>query len=167
MWLNKFLSEIDNWNQDKINERCVLLTDRFLKIWSFPNIEIKESDVYSETNIFEAEEPKHKKLEYIIFFDNKLPIKQVSKLYREVIIQLFDLQPELFFTTDIGESISLKKASFKHLLRQPMQITENYYVESNMDSVTKFNKIKKLLSTFELEDELIEALHNVHKEMIA
>ena len=155
LWLNKFLSEIDNWNQDKINERFVLLTDRFLKIWSFPNIEIKESDVYSETNIFEAEEPKHKKLEYIIFFDNKLPIKQVSKLYREVIIQLFDLQPELFFTTDIGESISLKKASFKHLLRQPMQITENYYVESNMDSVTKFNKIKKLLSTFELEDELI------------
>ncbi len=97
LWLNKFLSEIDNWNQDKINERFVLLTDRFLKIWSFPNIEIKESDVYSETNIFEAEEPKHKKLEYIIFFDNKLPIKQVSKLYREVIIQLFDLQPELFF----------------------------------------------------------------------
>jgi hypothetical protein len=36
-----------------------------------------------------------------------------------------------------------------------MQITKNYYVESNMDSVTKFNKIKKLLSTFELEDELI------------
>ena len=119
------------------------------------NIEIKESNSYSEVNIFEAEDPKHKKLEYVIFFDNKLPIKQVSKLYREVVTQLFDLQPELFFTTDMGESINLKRTSSKDLLRQPMQITENYYVESNMDSVNKFNKIKKLLSTFEFEDELI------------
>lgn len=155
LWLNRFLSEIDFWDEDKINERFELLADRFLKIWSFPNIEIKESNSYSEVNIFEAEDPKHKKLEYVIFFDNKLPIKQVSKLYREVVTQLFDLQPELFFTTDMGESINLKRTSSKDLLRQPMQITENYYVESNMDSVNKFNKIKKLLSTFEFEDELI------------
>ena len=72
----------------------------------------------NEVNIFDAEEPRHKKLEYAIFFDQKLEITQVAKLYVEVMKQLFDLQPETFFTSEIGQKISLSKNPVEDNLRQ-------------------------------------------------
>jgi hypothetical protein len=126
-----------------------------LKIWKYPAIEIDESIENNEINIFEADEPKHKKLEYAIFFDQKLEITQVSKLFLEVFKQLFELQPETFFTTDIAERISLTKNPEGDGLRQAQLINDTYYIETNFDSIGKFEKIKYALTIFDFEDELI------------
>lgn len=155
LWLNKYLSSLENWSKAEIEERFELLAKRFLKIWEYPKIELEDSVEADEVNIFEAEDPKHKKLEYAIFFDQKIKVTQVAKLYIEVFKQLFDLHPETFFTTDLAEKITLTKTPEQSNIRQASQINDTYFIEGNLDSIGKFDRIKYALTLFNSEDELI------------
>jgi len=154
LWLNKYLSIAEKWDKAEIERRFDLLAERFLKIWEYPAIELDDRDENNEVNIFEAEDPKHKKLEYAIFFDQKIEVTQVAKLYVEVFKQLFDLQPETFFTTDLAEKITLTKNPKEGSPRQAVQINDTYFIEGNIDNIGKFEKIKHALSIFDSEDEL-------------
>jgi uncharacterized protein with ParB-like and HNH nuclease domain len=154
LWLNKYLSIAEKWDKKEIERRFDLLAERFLKIWKYPTIEVDENIKINEINIFEADEPKHRKLEYVIFFDQKFEITQVSKLFLEVLKQLFELQPKTFFTTDLSERISLTKNPTKDNLRQAQLINDTYYIETNFDSIGKFDRIKYALTIFGFEDEL-------------
>lgn len=155
LWLNKHLSNIDKWDRVEIDKRFDLLAKRFLKIWQYPNITLEEIDENNEVNIFEAEDPTHKKLEYAIFFDQKIEVNQVSKLYLEIFKQLFDLQPETFFTTDLQEKLALTKNSNAESLRAALKINDTYSIEGHASSAEKFKRIKYALSILDLEDELI------------
>ena len=154
LWLNKYLSISEKWDKSEIERRFDLLSERFLKIWQMPQIELEERDENNEVNIFEAEDPKHKKLEYAIFFDQKIEVNQVAKLYVEVFKQLFDLQPETFFTTDLAEKITLTKNPKEGNPRQAVAINDTYFIESNIDNMGKFDRIKHALEIFGFEDEL-------------
>ncbi|MCH8535385.1 MAG: DUF262 domain-containing protein [Flavobacteriaceae bacterium] len=154
LWLNKYLSISEKWDKAEIERRFDLLAERFLKIWQMPQIELEERDENNEVNIFEAEDPKHKKLEYAIFFDQKIEVNQVAKLYVEVFKQLFELQPETFFTTDLAEKITLTKNPKEGNPRQAVAINDTYYIEANIDNIGKFEKIKHALTIFDSEDEL-------------
>lgn len=155
LWLNKYLSILDKWDKTEIERRFDLLAERFLKIWKIPEIEIDDRDENNEVNIFEAEDPKFKKLEYAIFYDQKIEVNQVSKLYVEVFKQLFDLQPETFFTTDLAERITLTKNPKEGNPRQAVKINDTYFIEGNIDNNGKFDRMKHALTIFDSEDELI------------
>lgn len=152
LYLNKYLSEIEKWDIEELIKRNEILTERFLKIWKFPNISVDSETNNEEVNIFDAEEPTFKKLEYIIFFDQKQNISKVSDLYVHVISFLFTEQPQIFFTTDLGERVGLTKNESN--LRQAVQINDSYFIESNLDNKGKFERIKYALLKFELTDEL-------------
>ena len=152
LWLNRYLSSIEKWDKEEIERRFDIIKNRFLSIWKFPDIDIEDADDFNELNIFDAEEPTGKKLEYAIFFDQKLDISNVSTLYHEVIKTLFDLQPQIFFTTDLCERLNLTKNSSD--CRQALEINDTYYIESNLDSKGKFDRIKAALTFFDVEDEL-------------
>jgi hypothetical protein len=153
LWLNRYLQKVDKWTSVEIEKRFEEISERFLEIWKFPEVDIPEDLDFNEVNIFDAEEPTGKKLEYAIFFDQKLEYKEISKLYGEVIKSLFDLQPQSFFTTDLAERIALTKSPEK--LRQPFPINDTYYIESNLDSRGKFERLKSALTIFNSEDELM------------
>lgn len=155
LWLNKYLSIAKKWDKAEIERRFDILAERFLKIWQIPDIELEERNENNEVNIFEAEDPKFKKLEYAIFFDQKIEVNQVAKLYVEVFKQLFDLQPETFFTTDLSEKITLTKSPKEGNPRQAVKINDTYFIEGNLGNVDKFEKIKYALTIFDSEDELI------------
>jgi uncharacterized protein with ParB-like and HNH nuclease domain len=155
LWLNRDLKEKTKWDKEEIEMRAHQIAERFLKIWQIPDIEVEEQSNSDEVNIFDAEDPKHKKLEYAIFFNQKLDVTQVAKLYIEVFKQLFDLQPETFFTSEIGNRISLTKSPESDGLRQPVRISDTYFIETNIDNVGKFDRIKQALTIFGFEDELM------------
>ena len=152
LWLNSYLTQIDKWGKDEIEKRFQIIEERFLSIWVFPDIDTELDTDFNEVNIFDAEEPTFKKLEYVIFFDQKLEISTVSGLYLEVMKTLFDLQPQTFFTSDLAEKLSLTKDS--NICRQAIPINETYFIESNLDNKGKFERIKRALSVFDFEDEL-------------
>lgn len=154
LWLNRVLKEKSKWDKEEIENRANQITQRFIKIWEIPDIQVELETSSDEINIFDAEDPKFKKLEYAIFFNQKLEVTQVAKLYIEVFRQLFDLQPETFFTSDIGKRISLTKAPDEDDVRQAVQLNDTYYIEANIDNVGKFDRIKQALTIFGFEDEL-------------
>lgn len=154
LWLNRYLGSRPKWNKLEIEKRFELIAERFLKIWTLPEIELQDETERDEINIFDAEDPKYKKLEYAIFFDKKLEIREVAKLYVEVFKQLFELQPETFFTTELGNRIGLTKDSVEWNLRQAIPINDTYFIEGNIDNMGKFNRIKQALTIFDFEDEL-------------
>lgn len=155
LWLNRYLTILDKWDKAEIEGRFDLIAERVLKIWGIPNIVIDEKADTNEISIFDAEEPKHKKLEYAVFFDQKIQVTQVTKLYVEVFRQLFELQPETFFTTELGTRIGLTKQPTEGNPRQPIEINDTYFIESNIDSNGKFDRIKQALTIFGFEDELM------------
>ncbi|MCL4264423.1 MAG: DUF262 domain-containing protein [Anaerolineae bacterium] len=154
LWLNKYLSSIDKWDKGEIERRFEQIADRVLKIWEYPDISIEDEPESREVNIFEAEDPRFRKLEYAIFFDSRLEVNQVAKLYVEVLKQLFELQPETFFTTELGHKISLTKQPDENGLRQAVPINDTYFIEANIDNTGKFDRIKYALTVFDCEDEL-------------
>ncbi len=151
LWLNKYLSTIEKFGSDEIKERFEIIADRFLKIWTFPNIIIDDKNI-EEINIFDAETPKSKKLEYAIFFGEKIVTSQFIKLYVEIFKYLFNKQNETFFVTDLGESIKL--TDDKKKLVRAHKISKIYYIEGCLDNETKFERIKKALKIFRYEDAL-------------
>ena len=154
LWLNRYISNLDTWNKNEIEKRLDIIAEKFLKIWEYPPIDIDQIADNEEVNIFEADDPTHKKLPYAIFFDQKIEVNQVAKLYVEVFKQLFSLQPETFFTTDLKDKISLVKEPDKKRLRQAVKINDTYYIEANISNTGKFDLIKHALSILDLEDEL-------------
>lgn len=155
LWMNKQISNLDRWNKETIEARFETIAERFLKIWNYPEIEITDDKETTEINIFEADEPRHKKLEYAIFFDKRIEVREVAKLYVEVFKQLFDLQPETFFSTDIGNRIGLTKNPVDGNPRQAIPINDTYFIEGNIDNNGKFDRIKQALTLFDFEDELM------------
>ncbi len=155
LWLNKHLAYLDKWDKEELEKRFDVLAERFLAIWHYPNIDVGEVEQSDEVSIFDADDPTHKRLESIIFFNQKLEFERVSSLYAEVFRQLFDLNSEIFYTTDLAEKIALTKNSEKANLRQAIEINENYCIEGKLDNISKFNRIKHALTLFNAEDELL------------
>ncbi len=155
LWLNKYLSEIEVWNKDALEDRFKVLAEKCLKVWSYPDIDIGEYDEsLEEVSIFEAENPTHKKLEYAVLFGQKLNVKTVAGLYIDVFKHLFEQSPEIFFNTDLSERVGLHKYPNESKLRAPGIISSNYFIETNFSNVAKFEIIKYALEIFNSEDEL-------------
>ncbi|WP_373516994.1 DUF4268 domain-containing protein [Pricia sp.] len=150
LWLNDYLKTIDTWNIKAYETRFNLISNRFLVIWKYPDVEVPSNGDIIEQTIFEAESPRHKKLEYFIFRNNKVEEPAIANMYSHVLQELYTINTELFLSNDI-----LRISRDKEEFRSAQEITNRYYVEFNIDSDTKFNILKKLLSLFDLEEELL------------
>lgn len=151
LWLNTYLKDIDTWNLEKYEERFNLIFERFIKIWEYPDLVIPEAEENSEQNIFDAESPKHQKLEYFIFENTKVEEDVIAQMYFYVINRLYEKNAELLLGNQDIFKITRNASDF----RTPQEIGNGYFIESNIDSPSKFSILKRLLRIFELEDELI------------
>jgi hypothetical protein len=150
LWLNVYLNQIDAWNLENYEERFGIIYNRFLDIWEYPDLVLPQSDDSSEQIIFDAESPKHQKLEYFIFENTKVEEDTISQMYFHVLGKLFEKNPELLLSNDIGLKITRNSEDF----RSPQELINGYHIEANMDSTSKFSLLKRVLTLFEMEDEL-------------
>lgn len=151
LWLNSYLQKIDNWDVSKYEERSNRIYDRFLKIWEYPDVIIYESDDSSEEqNIFDAESPKNKKLEYFIFENTTIEEDTIAQMYFYVIRNLYERNSQLLVNNQDIFKITRNAADF----RAPQEVINGWYIESNIDSNNKFSSLKRLLTLFEMEDDL-------------
>lgn len=151
LWLNDYLKKQDCWNLEKYNERFEIIYDRFINIWELPKVNVPTIDLESEQNIFDAEPPTNKKLEYFIFEDTKVDEVHVAQMYFYVLRSLYEKNPELLLESNQIIKLSKTESEF----RTPHELVNGYFIEANIDSNSKFSYLKKILSIFELEDELI------------
>ena len=105
----------------------------------------------TEENIFDIESATNKKLDYFIFENTKVEESAVAQMYFYVIKELFKKNTQLL----INNQEVIKSSKSKSDFRSPQEIINGYFVEFNIDSNSKFRNLKKLLSLFEMEEELI------------
>jgi len=155
LWLNRELKEKEIWNKTEIENRTQVITERFLKIWGYPEIKIEHTEDSDEVNIFDAADPTGKKLDYAVFFNKRWDITTISDLFVNVVKELFLLQPEIFFNTEIKEKLriitNLNDTSQNIRFEK---LNDTYYFNTTYSSTQKFEKLKELLTAFSCEDEL-------------
>lgn len=152
LWLNRDLQTLDRWGVTQVIARADRIASRFLEVWPLPSSEPPVNHDAEEMNIFDAGQPRHKRLEHAVFLGSRLNTTKVSQLYVEVFAQLLILQPEAFHGTRLGDRVQL--TSEPGSLRQAVSIGDRYFIEGNMDSNSKFDRIKLALSELGMEDEL-------------
>lgn len=84
LWLNRDLQTLEKWGVEEVEARAERIAKRFLEVWPAPNVDVLADADSEEVNIFDAEEPRYKRLEYALFFGSRLQVTQVAKLYAEV-----------------------------------------------------------------------------------
>lgn len=151
LWLNDYLKTIDSWDITNYNERFDLIYSRFLKIWEYPDVIIPVSENTEEQTLYNAESPTHKKLEYFIFENTKVDEEVIAQMYFYVIEKLYEKNAQLLLEAKDIFKITRNASDF----RAPQELQSGYFIESNIDSNSKFSTLKKLLPLFELEDELL------------
>ncbi|MEC3881022.1 DUF4268 domain-containing protein [Parapedobacter sp. 10938] len=152
LWLNTYLNSIDSWGVSSFENRFEQIYLRFLNIWPHPDVEVQITEAsFEEQTIFDAESPRYKKLEYFIFEDTKVEEETVAQMYFYVIKQLYERNPQLLVEHQDVFKVTRELSDF----RSPQEIANGWYVESNIDSDTKFSVLKKLLTLFGMEDELL------------
>lgn len=151
LWLNVYLNSIDSWDIPSFEDRYELICRRFLKIWPYPDVQMEETDATEEQTIFNADGPRFKKLEYFIFENTKVEEEAIARMYFYVVRQLYEKNPELLVTNQDFFKITRNPSDF----RSPQEIINGWHIEANIDSDTKFASLKKLLTLFELEDDLL------------
>lgn len=150
LWLNTYLKLLDSWNIANYEERLNIIYDRFLKVWEYPKVIIIDGDDSEEQNIFDAESPRNKKLEYYIFENTKVEEDTVAQMYFGVIRNLYEKNSQLLVENQETFKITRNSSDF----RAPQEVTNGWYIESNIDSNSKFNSLKRLLTLFAMEEEL-------------
>lgn len=151
LWLNSYLQKIDEWTIPHFENRFEIIFERFLKIWPLPEVIVFEEQNDEEQNIFDAEKPTFKKLEYFIFEDNKVEEDTVAQMYFFVLRAFFRKNSEVMVSGQDILKITRNPSDF----REARELENGWYIESNIDSNSKFTVLKKLLSLFEMEEELI------------
>jgi uncharacterized protein with ParB-like and HNH nuclease domain len=151
LWLNSYLKSLDSWNIANFEERLIIIYERFLKIWEYPDVVIFDSDDTSEEqNIFDAESPKNKKLEYFIFENTKIEEDTIAQMYFYVIRNLYEKNTQLLINYNNGFKISRDPKDF----RTAQETINGWFVEANLNSDGKFVVLKRLLTLFDMEEEL-------------
>jgi uncharacterized protein with ParB-like and HNH nuclease domain len=152
LWLNRDLKELNAWGVDQVKARADRITKRFLEVWPLPAVNLDDQNDGDEVNIFDAEQPRNKRLKHATFLGNRLEVSQVTDLYRKVFTELLILQQDAFTGTKLGERLQLTKDAAS--LRQPIQLGDELFIEGNIDSSMKFQRIKLALTELDLEEEL-------------
>jgi len=151
LWLNSYLQKIDEWTIPHFDQRFEIIYERFLKIWQLPEVIVFEVQNDEDLNIFDAEKPTFKKLEYFIFENNKIEEDAIAQMYFYVLRTLFKKNSEVMVSGQDILKITRNLTDF----RDAKELDNGWFFESNIDSNSKFSVLKKLLTLFEMEEELI------------
>lgn len=155
LWLNRDLQTLSKWDRNEIENRVNVISERFLNIWQYPDIQIENIQENDEVNIFEAEDPNGRRIEYYVLLDQRTSVSSAKDFYVSVFKQLFELSSELFFTTGLRERIMLvSDINVERLERDYEKLNDTYYLYTNIVNSTKFERIKEALVILGLEDEL-------------
>lgn len=157
LYLNKYISSIEDWNEDEIKNRTKILLNRALAIWKYPNV-MYEPPINSEKVFTLEEEEINFTNENIIYFSilgEHHKVKNWTEFYEQIAFTLYDLDSVRFNSiidkTYNREVIDNNKSRSISKLRKGTKISDNIYLETNLNTEAKLNIIRFLVKEFEIE----------------
>jgi uncharacterized protein with ParB-like and HNH nuclease domain len=159
LWLNRDLQKLETWNKSEIEKRTKSLTNRFLDVWTIPDIQMDSVADRNEINIFEIESLEKRKIEYYIFYEQKKNVKSVTDFFKSLVRQLFELESEKFFNTEIKQELKITddeneyKTDNSNILSHE-KLDDEYYFCTHYGKNAILRRIKFILEIFGLEEDV-------------
>lgn len=165
LYMDKILAEFTEWNLESYLVRHKWIEKRFLDIWKYPNIDISEDELTSDTivNILDLKEDDvtHREIEYFIFFDEKYEKSSWKKLLGTVASIMFEREPEQFFDSYLQKYLKLTQNPEE--IKSPIQISQSYYIEGWFSAFFLLRRVQTILELCETDDDLMIKLINNNK----
>lgn len=151
LWINQRLSELDKWDINTYLNRTDDIINRTLQIWQSPiDIELTDDELVS---IFVADDPTNKRIKMVLFEGEIIPVNNFSNLCREIFLRLLERDGVLLTKGDNAQKIGLTQ--YPEKLRSPVSVNDKWYMEGNTSSIVKIDRLKLVLTLFDLKDELL------------
>lgn len=153
--LNKYLIEINEWNEKTIKERASKLFQIASNIWEYP---VSNYSINDENNMFSLEDNDDftsTKVEKFIFREENIRVKDWTELYENICSILYEMNPIPFIR------LTKKEFSQEHLnkrfsnesagLRSPFKVGNNVYIEKNLSTEAKLQTLRIIFDEYEID----------------
>ncbi|MCS6905601.1 MAG: HNH endonuclease family protein [Bacteroidia bacterium] len=162
LWTNQYLSQIEEFGPEELNQRYKILMDRFVEVWKPPmQIRIVEEQDFERKNILGIDSATGKKVEEAIWKNEPLRLKNESftSLFVEVITKLIEEHEVEFLKQEqLCQELKLCKRNENCNFRAPVFINE-YVIETKSSNDYKLKMIKKILGALNLDNVLYVRLY--------
>ena len=152
--LNKYLSEQDFWNEEKILERANILSNKALNIWPSLNTDFKfKKESLRLISLDEDSDITGEKPESIIIEDVEYKVLSWRDVMLKVMDYLFEIDSKKMYNlADVGNRNLTRD---KSKLLAPREFKDNLYVEVHHSSMAIMHFLKYLLEHYEIDSDQI------------
>ncbi|MGG7143307.1 DUF262 domain-containing protein [Clostridium nigeriense] len=154
--LNKYLTEINEWNEETINIRANKLFKIASKIWQYPVSNYSFQD--GNNSIFSLEDEDdftNTKIDKFIFRDENIKVKSWTELYENICSILYEINPMPFIRLtkkDFSQEYLNKRFSNSSKgFRNPYKIATNVYIEKNLSTESKLQTLRIIFDEYGID----------------
>lgn len=157
LYLNKYISSLDSWDEGEIIKRARKLLKRGLEIWKYPDCEYQQLEISNEKSFSLDEEDINFTGESIVSFEmfgDYYKVSSWSEFYEHVISTLYDLDPIRF--NEISKHNGKNNPVYNKIVdestkvRRAVKIADGIYIEANLNTEAKLSILRFLVKEFNL-----------------
>lgn len=154
--LNKYLSEIDEWNEDTIKVRAEELFSVAAKIWNYPVVDYSFEDENSNTfSLEDNDDFTNTSVERFSFLGESMKVTSWTELYENVCRSLYELDPlplvRLTKKRLNDECMNKRFANTEEGLRTAFKVGDDVYLEKNLSTEAKLHTLRVIFSEYGIE----------------
>ena len=154
--LNKYLVDIDKWDEDTIKRRAENLFEIATNVWEYP---ISNYSLDNENNnLFSLEDDDdftNTKVDKFIFKEDAIKVRNWTELYEKVLLGLYEVNPLPFSRLAkkefSQEYLNRRFSNKERELRTPLKIDNNLYVEKNLSTESKLQTLRIIFDEYGIE----------------
>lgn len=154
--LNKYLAEINAWNEKEIVDRAEQLSVLSKEIWKYIDTEYTlDKETENLFSLSDEEDFTGSKVKQYQFMEDIIKVKDWTELYEKICFTLYDLEPAIFRKITkkkfAEESINKRFSNVKDKIRTPIKVAEDIYVEKNLSTESKLDTLRKIFDEYDID----------------
>lgn len=159
LFLNSYLKNVNEWTEEKIQERASILKDKSLKIWKFPKLEyVPQEDMVNLYSLADENDFTGERIQSYLFNGEEYFVKSWKDFYESIATLLYDsdsLTFENLIKNHLENSNRVCFSNEKEKLKRPIEISNDVYLEGKLSTEGILNMIRLLLNEYGIhEDEV-------------
>lgn len=154
LFLNKYLSTIEKWNEENIKSRAEKLQNRALKIWKYPSAEYEPKKDMDKVFTLADDEISFTGKVIISFYYGEYDEYKVGtwkKFYELIAKELYKINPNIFISSLKNTSIENRISNNKEDSYLPIKLSEKLYLRADMSSESLLLTLRKIIEKFDVD----------------
>lgn len=152
LYLNKYISQQDKWNEETIKNRAELLGEKALNVWANITTEY-ELDKKASEYIYLSDDydfTGHKP-EKFVFLGEEYTASDWAVLYRKVLEAIYNLDPSILINISQTPEVYGISQDAKSM-RRPYKLQEGIIIETSLSTRDIINKLKLVFEKCQLDE---------------